>query len=34
MQPKSGTPEQAHDIIVKEAARWTGVIKGMGISVE
>jgi tripartite-type tricarboxylate transporter receptor subunit TctC len=34
MQPKTGTPEQAHDIIVKEAARWTEVIKGMGISVE
>jgi tripartite-type tricarboxylate transporter receptor subunit TctC len=34
MQPKTGTPEQAHDTIVKEAARWTQVIKGMGISVE
>jgi tripartite-type tricarboxylate transporter receptor subunit TctC len=34
MQPMTGTPAQAHDYIVKEAARWTEVIKGMGISVE
>jgi tripartite-type tricarboxylate transporter receptor subunit TctC len=34
MQPTTGTPAQAHDYIVKEAARWTQVIKGMGISVE
>jgi hypothetical protein len=25
---------QAHEYIVKEAARWTEVIKGMGISVD
>ena len=34
MQPKTGTPAEAHEHIVKEAARWTEVIKGMGISVE
>jgi tripartite-type tricarboxylate transporter receptor subunit TctC len=34
MQPMTSTPAQAHDYIVKEAARWTEVIKGMGISVE
>jgi len=34
MQPMTGTPGQAHDYIVKEAARWTEIIKGMGISVE
>jgi tripartite-type tricarboxylate transporter receptor subunit TctC len=34
MQPRTGTPEQAHEHIVKEAARWTGVIRGIGISVE
>ena len=34
MQPRTGTPEQAHEHIVKEAARWTEVIRGIGISVE
>ena len=34
MQPMTSSPAQAHDYIVKEAARWTEVIKGMGISVE
>jgi tripartite-type tricarboxylate transporter receptor subunit TctC len=30
----TSTPQEAHAYIVKEAARWTEVIKGMGISVE
>ena len=34
MQPKTGTPAEAHDHIVKEAARWSQVIKGMGISID
>jgi tripartite-type tricarboxylate transporter receptor subunit TctC len=34
MQPKTGTPAEAHAHVVKEAARWTQIIKGMGISVE
>jgi tripartite-type tricarboxylate transporter receptor subunit TctC len=34
MQPMTGTPEEAHETIVKEAARWTRIIKGMGISVD
>jgi tripartite-type tricarboxylate transporter receptor subunit TctC len=34
MQPRTSTPAEAHAHIVKEAARWTEVIKGMGISVE
>jgi hypothetical protein len=34
MQPMTSTPVQAHEYIVKEAARWTEVIKGMGISVD
>jgi len=34
MQPMTSTPGAAHEYIVKEAARWTEVIKGMGISVE
>jgi len=34
MQPMTSTPQEAHAYIVKEAARWTEVIKGMGISVE
>ena len=34
MQPMTGTPAEAHDYIVKEAARWTKVIKGMGISID
>src|SRR6476659_1708653 len=31
MQPMTSTPGEAHAYIVKEAARWTEVIKGMGI---
>jgi tripartite-type tricarboxylate transporter receptor subunit TctC len=34
MQPKTSTPAEAHGHIVKEAARWTKIIQGMGISVE
>lgn len=34
MQPQTGTPKQAHEHIVKEAARWTEVIKSIGISIE
>ena len=34
MQPKTGTPAEARAHVVKEAARWTQVIKGMGISVD
>jgi tripartite-type tricarboxylate transporter receptor subunit TctC len=34
MQPMTSTPGEAHEYIVKEAARWTEVIKGMGISVD
>jgi hypothetical protein len=34
MQPRTGTPQEAHEQIVKEAARWTKVIRGMGISVD
>ncbi len=34
MEPKTGTPAQAHGHIVKEAARWGQVIKGMGISID
>jgi len=34
MQPRTSTPKQAHEHIVKEAARWTEVIRGIGISVE
>ena len=34
MQPMTSTPAEAHEHIVKEAARWTKVIKGMGISVD
>jgi tripartite-type tricarboxylate transporter receptor subunit TctC len=34
MHPRTSTPEEAHAYIVKEAARWTGIIKGMGISID
>jgi tripartite-type tricarboxylate transporter receptor subunit TctC len=34
MQPRTGTPKEAHEHIVKEAARWTEVIRGIGISIE
>ena len=34
MQTNVGTPAQAHEHIVREAARWSQVIKGMGISID
>ena len=34
MQPRTSTPKQAHEHIVKEAARWTEIIRGIGISIE
>src|SRR5262245_46823100 len=34
MQPRTSTPKEAHEHIVKEAARWTQVIRGIGISVD
>jgi tripartite-type tricarboxylate transporter receptor subunit TctC len=34
MQPRTGSPAEAHEQIVKEAARWTAVIRAMGISVD
>jgi tripartite-type tricarboxylate transporter receptor subunit TctC len=34
MQPRTSTPEEAHEHIVKEAARWTAAIRAMGISVD
>jgi tripartite-type tricarboxylate transporter receptor subunit TctC len=34
MQPRTGSPAEAQEQIVKEAARWTAVIRGMGISVD
>jgi tripartite-type tricarboxylate transporter receptor subunit TctC len=34
MQPRTSTPKEAHEHIVKEAARWTTVIRGIGISIE
>jgi tripartite-type tricarboxylate transporter receptor subunit TctC len=34
MQPRTSTPKEAHEHIIKEAARWTEVIKGIGISIE
>ena len=34
MQPKTGTPQQAQEHIRDEAARWTKIIKGIGISVD
>jgi tripartite-type tricarboxylate transporter receptor subunit TctC len=34
MQPRTSTPKQAQEHIVKEAARWTEVIRGIGISIE
>jgi len=34
MEPKTGTPAEAHEHIVKEAARWSQIIKGMGISID
>jgi tripartite-type tricarboxylate transporter receptor subunit TctC len=34
MQPLTGTPEAAHDYIRVEAAKWTKIIKGIGVSVD
>jgi tripartite-type tricarboxylate transporter receptor subunit TctC len=34
MQPKTGTPGEAHDYIRAEAVRWTKIIEGIGISVD
>jgi tripartite-type tricarboxylate transporter receptor subunit TctC len=34
MQPMTGTPAQASDHIRKEAARWTKIIRGIGVSVD
>jgi tripartite-type tricarboxylate transporter receptor subunit TctC len=34
MQPTSGTPAEAQAYIDKESARWTKIIRGIGISVE
>jgi tripartite-type tricarboxylate transporter receptor subunit TctC len=34
MQPLTGTPQQAHDYIRVEAARWTKIIRGIGLSID
>jgi tripartite-type tricarboxylate transporter receptor subunit TctC len=34
MHPRTSTPEEAQAHIVKEAARWTAAIRGMGISID
>jgi tripartite-type tricarboxylate transporter receptor subunit TctC len=34
MQPKTSTPGQTHDYIRAEAARWTRIIAGIGISID
>jgi tripartite-type tricarboxylate transporter receptor subunit TctC len=34
MQPTSGTPREAQDYINVEAARWTRIIKGIGVSMD
>jgi tripartite-type tricarboxylate transporter receptor subunit TctC len=34
MQPLTSTPEQAHEYIRVEAARWTQIIRGIGLSVD
>jgi tripartite-type tricarboxylate transporter receptor subunit TctC len=34
MQPRTSTPKEAHEHIAREAARWTEVIRGIGISVD
>jgi tripartite-type tricarboxylate transporter receptor subunit TctC len=34
MQPKTSTPAEAADHIRTEAARWTAIIKGIGVSIE
>ena len=34
MQPTTSTPQQAQDYINVEAARWTKIIKGIGVSMD
>jgi tripartite-type tricarboxylate transporter receptor subunit TctC len=34
MQPTSGSPREAQDYINVEAARWTKIIKGIGVSMD
>ncbi len=34
MQPVTGTPAEAAEHIRKEAARWTAIIRGIGVSVD
>jgi tripartite-type tricarboxylate transporter receptor subunit TctC len=34
MQPTSGTPQQAQNDIDLEAARWTKIIRGIGVSMD
>ena len=34
MQPTTSTPQQAQDYIDVEAARWTKIIKGIGVSMD
>ena len=34
MQPTTGTPQEAQDYINVEAARWTKIIKGIGVSID
>jgi tripartite-type tricarboxylate transporter receptor subunit TctC len=34
MQPTTSTPAEAADHIRKEAARWTAIIRGIGVSVD
>jgi tripartite-type tricarboxylate transporter receptor subunit TctC len=34
MQPLTGTPDEAHEYIRVEAARWTKIIKGIGVSID
>ncbi len=34
MQPMTTTPVEAADYIRKESARWTGIIKGIGVSID
>jgi tripartite-type tricarboxylate transporter receptor subunit TctC len=34
MQPLTSTPDEAHDYIRVEAARWTKIIRGIGLSID
>jgi tripartite-type tricarboxylate transporter receptor subunit TctC len=34
MEPRTSTPAEAHDHIVKEAAKWSAIIKGIGVSID